>query len=606
MYEPIADYGIIGNLHTIALVSLKGSIDYMPFMRIDSPTIFLKLLDAEKGGYFSVCPTDSFTSKQRYITDTNVLTTNFFSDEGMAELLDYMPVNEKEFNCTVVRKLKGIRGSIRFSMKCAPVFNYAMAKHTIERENDNLLFIPEISFQTPLRLLSNIPLTIKETEACCDFVLNESETVFFVLEATHNKKQRSANIEEFVNLAYKATVGFWKSWISKSKYTGRWLEIVNRSALTLKLLISYKYGSVIAAPTFSLPESIGGQLNWDYRYTWIRDGALTMYVLLNLGFYDEADAFLEWIMHQCSRKQLQLMYNVDGESDLDEKILDHLEGYRGTAPVRIGNAAHRQFQLDIYGELMDTLYIFNQMARPITLEFWQYTLRQIDFVIENWQKPDHGIWEFRKEQKEFLYSRIMCWVALDRAIKIAENNSFPYPVLKWREIRDTILNDIYKNFWNKEKQCFVQYKNGAALDASVLIMPLVNFISPYSMHWNSTVKNLEKELIHGVLIYRYGNKKRLDGFSDNEGTFTMCSFWYIQCLAKAGMYDEAAAYFERMVSYANHLGLFSEQIGYNGELLGNFPHALTHLSLIATAIELSKEKHLRKKTLPPDSEPKMK
>jgi GH15 family glucan-1,4-alpha-glucosidase len=370
--------------------------------------------------------------------------------------------------------------------------------------------------------------------------------------------------------------------------------MVLRSAITLKMLTSLQYGSTVAAATFGLPATIGAGRNWDYRYTWIRDAAFTMYAFLRLGFVDESKEFIRWLMNRCQQmkdaSELQLMYAVDGSSQLQEQVLDHLEGYRGSAPVRIGNAAAQQFQLDIYGELIDTIYLYNKDGGPITYAFWQNVRLFVDYVAANWQRPDHGIWEVRNEQRNFIYSKIMAWVALDRGILIAQSRSFPAPLDEWRRTRDAIYQEVYENYWNSEKEAFVQYKGAEVLDAAVLLMPLVHMFSPAEPRWLSTLKAIEENLVTDSLVYRY---KLADGATDgldgDEGTFSICSFWYIECLARGGQVEKARLYFEKMLGYANHLGLFSEQIGPLGEQLGNFPQAFTHLALISAAFQLNRD-----------------
>lgn len=606
-YLPIEDYGVIGNLHTIALVSLQGSIDYLPFMRIDSPTVFLNILDRQKGGHFTIKPQKGIiNSRQFYLQHTNILVTRFYTETGVAEVTDYMPVNEQEFNCAVIRQVKTVIGSVDLQMECKPAFDYARSKHTVKQGNKGLLFSPDNGKQTSIHLTSDVDIEIMDDKAVARFTLEGNSPCYFLFEAEHSLKQRTDDVKEYIQTSFATTYDFWKQWTAKCGYKGEWKEEVLRSALVLKLLISHKYGSPVAAATFGLPEAIGGERNWDYRYTWIRDAAFTMYVFMELGLYDEADKFIEWIKRQTAEHKLQLLYAVDGAKELTEEELRHLEGYKGSRPVRIGNAAHSQTQMDIYGELLDTVYIFVKYARPITFEFWQEVAEQVNFLMENWKHPDHSIWEVRGGKQEYLFTRVMCWVAMDRAIKIAEHCSFSYPLVEWRQVRDEIYRDIFDNFWDAERKTFVQYKGSKNADASMLLMPIVNFISPYSKYWQSAMKAIETNLVSDVLVYRYkSDEDMMDELKGKEGTFTICSFWYIQCLAKGGETEKAKMKFEKLLTYANSLGLFAEQIGVTGEHLGNFPQAFTHLSLIGAAIELSKEEHLRKKVLPPDNEPKM-
>ncbi|QNL48459.1 glycoside hydrolase family 15 protein [Olivibacter sp. SDN3] len=597
-YKPIENYGIIGNMKTAALVGLDGSIDFLCFPRFDSPSVFARILDAKKGGFYSVEPQmKSMHTKQLYIPGTAVLITRFFSDEGIVELTDYMPVRED--TCTsynaIVRKVKVVRGTIKFFMHCQPRFDYAREKHKSNNENGVITINADDGTKTAMRLQATFSLSVKKNDGYAAFELEEAEEAWVVLESVDEGKEDSfADISFYQHKTYFETIKFWRSWVSKSTYSGRWKEILQRSVITLKLLTSAQFGSVVAAATFGLPEEIGGDRNWDYRYTWIRDAAFTMFAFLKLGFADESVAFLKWIIAQDKNRDLHLIYKVDGESDMKEKILDHLEGYRKSSPVRIGNEADNQLQMDIYGELLDTIYIFNMYHRPITFELWKIICKEVKIVIKKWRQTDHGIWEIRNEKHEFLHSRLMCWVAMDRAIKIGQQRSFPFPQEEWITVRNELYEDIFNNFWNEKLKCWAQYKDGNkvsdTVDASVLLMPLVHFVTPEEPRWISTLSAVDKQLRLDVLVYRYNNNvNKIDGLEGEEGTFTMCSFWYIECLAKAGRLDEAVENFEKMIGYGNHLGLFAEQISKKGEHLGNFPQAFTHLGLISAALELDKQ-----------------
>ena len=593
-YQPVENYGIIGNLKTTALVSLTGSIDFMCFPGFDSPTVFASMLDSRKGGYFSVEPQMAdLTTRQLYIPGTAVLLTRFFSKTGIAELTDYMPLAKEGETApnAIVRRIKAIRGDILFKVNFVPRFNYASVKHHAEAGNDEFIFIPADDSHLRLRLLADVPLQIKNNDGYAEFTLRQSETAHIVLEAVEKQpKKKALSIDHYADNTYQQTTEEWRRWISKSSYKGLYSELIFRSAITLKLLTSAEFGSVVAAATFGIPETIGGNRNWDYRFTWIRDAAFTMYAFLSLGFFDEATAFMGWIAGLCRKEKLQLLYQINGGKGRDEEPLKHLSGYQDSKPVRIGNGAALQFQTDIYGELIDTIYIYNKSYKPITFEFWSLLQMQIECVIKDWKLADHGIWEIRNTKKEFLHSRLMCWVAMDRAIKIAEHRSFPYPEQEWRAVRDEIYNDIYHNFWNPEIEAWVQYKGAAQVDASVLLMPLTHFISPLEPRWLSTMKAVDQHLRLDVLIYRYQNQlEKADGLDGEEGTFNMCSFWYIEALAKSGKLDMAVESFEKMIGYANHLGLFSEELGKQGEHLGNFPQAFTHLALISAALELNKQ-----------------
>lgn len=591
-YLPIADYGIIGNLHTVALVSREGSIDYLPFTRFDSPTIFAALLDRKKGGRFQICPADDHVRiKQLYLPDTAILLTRFLSDTGMAELTDYMPVKEEEKGCALVRTLRCIRGDLQFHLKCAPRFDYGREQPDFTQESDHAVLMSNASCELPIRLRSNTALEAREDGIYASFHIQEGEQLTFVMEAVSDLEASSSPVDHYQDELLRKTMRFWENWVSQTTYKGRWQGTIRRSAITLKLLTSYRHGSTVAAATFGLPEEMGGERNWDYRYTWVRDSAFSMYAFLRLGFREEARAFINWIIDRCKELDhagnLRLVYRVDGTDSLEEETLDHLEGYRGSRPVRIGNAAATQYQLDIFGELIDTVYLYNRYDNSITYEFWQELREIIDYVADNWRRKGHGIWEVRSGEQEFLHSKLMCWVALDRGIRIARNRSFPAPKEKWRQVRNEIYEDIYHNFWNEEKQAFTQARGSDVVDASALLIPIVRLLSPFEKRWQSTLKAIERELSADTLIYRYRTTAGAeDGLEGEEGTFSLCSFWYIENLAKAGQLTKARLYFEKMLGYANHLGLFSEMIALNGEQVGNFPQAFTHLSLISAALQL--------------------
>ncbi len=590
-FQPIENYGIIGNLKTCALVSLNGSIDFMCAPRFDSPSIFATMLDRQKGGFCAIEPElEDLTTKQLYFPETAILLTRFFSDSGIGELTDFMPVSENHISLpsAIVRKIKTIRGSINYKFSCVPRFGYSESDYEVSEENDVLTFHCAKE-DIKIKVSADVPLIVRKQNGYAEFTLKEAETATIVLEFL-KPEEEGQPLSYYINEAYQTTKDFWIKWTNKTNYSGRHGELIRRSAITLKLLTSVEFGSVVAAPTFGLPEAIGGDRNWDYRFTWIRDAAFTMYAFLTLGYYDEATAFIDWIFGLCQKIDLQLIYQIDGNPNIEETELKQFEGYRKSKPVRIGNGAAHQIQIDIYGELIDTIYIYNKSYKPITYEFWTLIEKQIAQVIKNWKKPDHGIWEIRSAKKEFLHTRLMCWVAMDRAIKIAQDRSFPYPEAEWHQVRSEIYNDIYHNFWNEKLGAWVQYKGAEHVDASVLLMPLTHFISPLEPRWLSTMKVIDDELLLDVLVYRYKNGfKNIDGLEGEEGTFNMCSFWFIEALAKSGELDKAVEYFEKMIGYSNHLLLFSEELGKKGELLGNFPQAFTHLALISAAVELNKQ-----------------
>jgi GH15 family glucan-1,4-alpha-glucosidase len=593
-YQPIENYGVIGDLHTVALVGTDGSIDFMCFPHFDSPSIFAAMLDAEKGGHFKLAPIlNDAKHKQLYLPDTNMLLTRFLADEGVAEVSDFMPVAEAGYSHQVIRRAKTVRGEIDFRMVCAPAFDYGRASHRIERDGSEIIFVSEGKDKTVLRLRSQVPVQIENGAVAAQFTLRAGDRATFVLEDA-TERESPAAAQHYAIDTFKETMNFWRAWIGKSTYKGRWREMVNRSALALKLLTSDKHGAMVAAPTFGLPEEVGGERNWDYRFTWIRDASFTLYALMRLGYTHEAAAFMRWIEDRCHElephRPLQVIYALDGHHDLTEQVLEHFEGYQKSAPVRIGNGAYNQLQLDIYGELMDSVYLYNKYGEAISYDFWMQLTRLVDWLCHNWQQPDEGIWETRGGKQEFAYSRVLSWVALDRAIRLAHKRSFPAPFDRWYHVRDDIYADIYQNFWDPKLRAFVQYKGAQTVDAACLLMPLVRFTGPTDPRWISTMKAIKESLVEDSLVYRYNLcHASSDGLSGREGTFSMCSFWFVECLSRAGDLEKARFFFEKALGYANHLGLYSEELGPSGEHLGNFPQAFTHLALISAAYNLDRE-----------------
>ena len=595
-YAPIGEYGVIGDLYTVALVGMDGSIDFLCLPHFDSPSVFAALVDAERGGRFQIAPLlEGAARKQLYLPDTNVLLTRFLDAHGVAEVSDFMPVEDAGLAHNLVRRAKTVRGEVRFQMRCDPRFDYARATHTAERG------------ATPRCSSSGGPATASWRCACGRRSRCVSRTARpwpssrWAPTPRPGSSSRWCSTQEpspseqpdYQSDAFKQTVNFWRRWVARSTYGGRWREMVNRSALTLKLLTSRQHGSIVAAPTFGLPETIGGGRNWDYRYTWIRDSSFTLYGLMRLGYTDEAAAFMRWVMARCGELEpdgsLQIMYGLDGRHALPEETLPHLEGYMGSSPVRVGNAAFDHLQLDIYGELMDSVYLYDKYGSPIGYDAWTNVVRLMDWVCANWRRPDEGIWEVRGGRQEFLYSRVMCWVAVDRAIRLANKRSFPAPLARWYETRDTIYQDVFTRFWDPTRRAFIQHAGATTLDAAALLMPLVRFVSPTDPRWISTLRAIEHELVSDSLVYRY---RLAGGFSDGltgeEGTFSMCSFWYVECLSRMGDLHKARFFFEKMLGYANHLGLYGEELGPQAQHLGNFPQAFTHLALISAAFDLDR------------------
>jgi GH15 family glucan-1,4-alpha-glucosidase len=598
-YQPIENYGIIGDLHTTALVGMDGSIDWLCLPHHDSPSVFAAILDSAKGGRFKVSAVGGeVTTKQLYWPDTNVLVSRFFTPDGVGEITDYMPIAALESGHKrhqIVRRVEVVRGTMTFRIECSPAFDYARKEHETRIVPGGAIFH---SLDLSLGLASFFPLEQKDNGATAEFTLQEEQSTVFVLreiEAGEDCGVCLSRMDE--EEIFMQTVEYWRRWLSKCTYTGRWREMVRRSALTLKLLTFEPTGAIVAAPTMGLPESIGGERNWDYRYTWIRDAAFTIYGLLRIGFTEEAAGFINWLGSRCQRANpdgsLQLMYGIDGRQDLTEEILDHLEGYRSSRPVRLGNGAYDQVQLDIYGELMDAVYLYNKHGSPISYDLWTHLRALINWVCDNWQNEDEGIWETRGGRRNFVYSRLMCWVAMDRGLRLADKRSFPADHERWLEIRDRIYEEIMEKGWSQERQAFVQTYGDNTLDASSLIMPLVFFLSPSDPRMLKTLDAINRPpkdggLVSNSLVYRYDVQKSADGLTGEEGTFSLCTFWLVEALTRAGRLEESRLIFEHMLGYANHLGLYAEEIGHRGEALGNFPQAFTHLTLISAAYNLDR------------------
>ncbi|MEU6196339.1 glycoside hydrolase family 15 protein [Streptomyces sp. NPDC047061] len=596
-YLPIAEHGLIGDLRSVALVGSNGTIDWYCSPSFDAPSVFAAVLDAERGGFFALAAAVPARTKQFYFPDTNVLITRFYTDEGVGEVQDFMPVageSGEPAECErhrLIRRVLCVRGTVPFRVRVAPRFNYGADPHTLRLLGDTALFE---SAAKSLLLTSTVVLEGDGPDACADFKLSEGESAVFALDQAGEDIAPRGCARAEAERQFETTVCYWRRWLHQSRYRGRWREMVHRSALTLKLLTYAPTGAIVAAPTTSLPEQFGGERNWDYRYVWIRDAAFAVYALLRLGFSSEAAAFMKFVTTYISPGDgfasgpLQIMYGIDGRTDLPERELTYLEGHCGSAPVRVGNGAAGQLQLDIYGALIDSIYLYDKWAEPISSGQWDDVTRLVEWVCDHWDQPDEGIWETRGGRKNFLYSRLMCWVAVERAIRLANRRGLPADLPRWRQCRDTIYRWIMDRGWSERRGAFVQHEGGDVLDASLLMMPLAKFIAPTDPKWLSTLDALTEDLVSDSLVYRYDPQASPDGLRGDEGTFSICSFWYVEALVRAGRVDEARLAFEKMLTYANHLGLYAEEIGRTGEQQGNFPQAFTHLSLISAAFNLDR------------------
>jgi GH15 family glucan-1,4-alpha-glucosidase len=587
----IGAHGIIGDMRSAALVNDKGSVDFFCWPEFDSPTIFCSLLDTPEAGIFQLAPDlPDARREQIYLPDTNVLQTRWLSEHAVVEITDLLPIGDDvDALPLLMRRVRVVSGSATFNLRCAVRHDYGRADTHAEMDEKDVTF--RATGQPSLRLASDQTLQVDAQAAVAQFTLKHNETAAFMLGGIDDPRFTEGAAE----LCMERTLKYWRGWISQSNYRGRWREIVNRSALALKLLTSRRQGAILAAATFGLPETPGGERNWDYRYTWIRDASFTVYAFMRLGFVDEANHYMQWLrgrVSDCCGKpmKLNILYAIDGQQELPETELTHLAGHGGARPVRIGNGAYEQIQLDIFGELMDAVYLVNKYGDAISHEGWRHVGEVVDQVCENWQSEDVGIWEMRGETHHFLHSRLMCWVALDRAIRLASKRSLPAPFARWDDTRQAIYTDIWDNFWDEERGHFVQYKGGTALDGSMLLMPLVRFVSAKDPRWLSTLEAIEKTLVRDGMVYRYRNEDaNIDGLNGTEGAFAACSFWYVECLARAGQVEKAHLEFEQLLRYANPLGLYAEEFDSHGRHLGNTPQALTHLALISAASFLDRK-----------------
>ena len=610
-YPNISDHGLIGDLQTAALVSTDGTVNWFCCPRFDSPSVFASLLDVGKGGYFRITPENECVTRQLYLPDTAVLITRFMSADGVGEIYDFMPIAGKRATTRhrLVRQCRVVRGTMKFILELQPRFDYARVAHTVQLTNDGAVFRAQDTInaaggagatgELTLHMSGSSASSLEEQGVTMERdgdglratrTLRTGQSWGVILESDGGVPKRVHNDE--IHRLLNDTVAFWRHWLHGSTYRGRWRGMVTRSAMTLKLMQYAPTGGLVAAPTTALPEQAGGERNWDYRYTWIRDGSFSIYGLLGLGFTEEAEGFAAWLRDRAAEQAgdasgpLKIMYRVDGSSDLTEEILGHLEGWRGSRPVRIGNGAADQLQLDIYGEAMDALALADKNGVPVTHQNWLEIAKFIDWLCEHWDQPDEGIWETRGGRKNFVYGRFQTWVALDRAVKMAQQRARPADATRWTAERDAVYNQIFDQGWHPKIGAFTQFYSSEVLDSSLLLMPLQGFISPKDPMWLRTLDAIDRELVSDSLVYRYNPSASPDGLAGNEGTFSLCTFWYVDALARAGRLEEAQLAFEKMHTYANHLGLYSEEIGSTGEQLGNFPQAFSHLALISAAVNL--------------------
>jgi GH15 family glucan-1,4-alpha-glucosidase len=600
-YPLIENHGLIGDLQTAALVTTDGTIDWFCCPRFDSPSVFGALLDREKGGHFTVAPAHkTYATKQLYFPDTAVLVTRFMTEAGAGEVVDFMPVTGRTATpChRLVRMLRCVRGSMSFEIEIAPRFDYGRKPHKLHITDHGAVFASEgleltvhaVREPGDERLVNSLT---GEQDLHFSLTLQAGQERGLVMESSADGPPREIRLTEFQKL-FDDTVRYWRSWLGQSRYSGRWREAVERSAVTLKLMTYAPSGALVAAPTAGLPEQLGGERNWDYRFTWIRDASFSVYALLGLGFKEEATSFIGWLRDRVKERAgsagdtgpLNIMYRVDGSSDLVEETLEHWEGYQGSAPVRIGNGAADQLQLDIYGEALDSIYFAHQHGIQLDHGGWTSLHTLLDWLTDHWDQAEEGLWETRGGRKDFTYGRVMSWVAFDRALRLAAASGRPAAVERWSRERNQIYEQVLTQGWDAGRSAFVQHYGSDVLDSALLRMPTVGFITPDDPIWKSTLDAMDRELVSDSLVYRYNPEASPDGLRGSEGTFSLCTFMYVDALARAGRTDQARLVLEKMLTYANHLGLYSEEIGLTGRQLGNFPQAFTHLAFIDAAITL--------------------
>jgi GH15 family glucan-1,4-alpha-glucosidase len=594
MSRPIESYGLIGNMVTSALVGADGSIDWLCVPHFDSGACFAALLGDADNGHWQIAPAGQVTStSRRYLDDTMILETRFETAEGAVSVTDFMPLTDNEDYVSLVRLVRGETGRVAMRSELTLRFDYGHVVPWVRRQNYG---IRAIAGPDSIQLRTPVPLVGKGFSTCGDFTVAAGETVPFLLSygPSHRPDPEDADCQKLLG----ETVAWWRAWSARCSYQGPWRDAVMRSLITLKSLSFQPTGGIVAAPTTSLPECLGGVRNWDYRHCWIRDATLTLLALLNAGYRDEARAWREWLLRAVAGTptDMQIMYGLDGKRRLVELELGWLPGYENSRPVRIGNAAYRQFQLDIFGELMDVLHVgrkhaldaYDKHALDAYEESWNLQCVLIDHLAKVWREPDEGLWEVRGPRRHFTHSKMMAWVAADRAVKAMEKFALKGPLDRYRQLRSDIHDDVCRHGFDEEKNSFVHYYGAKTLDAALLLMPETGFLPPDDPRVLGTIAAIERELTVDGLLLRYDTGEPIDGLPAGEGGFLACSFWLADAMAMTGRLDEARSLFERLLGLRNDLGLLAEE--YDPHLkrqLGNFPQAFSHIALVNTAINLT-------------------
>jgi GH15 family glucan-1,4-alpha-glucosidase len=607
MYLPIQDYAVIGDTHTAALINSRGWIDWACLPHFDSPAVFLRLLDDFKGGYCAIEFERLGRTSRRYLEATNILETTFTTETGSAVVTDFMPVRKRrELHPTgadiasdhrIIRRIRCTSGTTRCVIHVRPTFSFATERADLSVNNDIVLFKGS---RDGLHVQCPTSPVLQDGIAHITLGLTAGDVASLVLTYSNRGRENRLTPEE-IDRALAETRDYWNDWSRSCDYAyqGEYRDAVLRSALTLKLLTFEPTGAIVAAATTSLPEQIGGIRNWDYRFTWLRDSTFTLLALMNLGYFGEAHDFMHFCVRACRAGELQILYTIEGKLEAEEKTLDHLEGYRGSRPVRVGNAAATQGQLDIYGEILDSAYLFashgavTKYSESLLKDLWPMAKRIAETVVLDWRHPDAGIWEVRGGDRHFVHSKAMCWVALARAMELARLAGVGDDISRWTRERDAIMDSLLREGFNRKVGAFVQSYGSTALDASILRLPLLGVIPADNPRMLSTIEQIEKQLARDGLVYRYVNAG--DGLPGGEGTFAICTFWLIQNYAVLGRLQQAEEMFRHVLSFGNDLGLFSEEIEpATGEQLGNFPQAFTHIALINTAVRLEAARTGRK------------
>jgi GH15 family glucan-1,4-alpha-glucosidase len=584
----IEDYGLIGNMLSAALVGRDGSIDWLCLPRFDSAACFAALLGGAEHGHWSIAPAAAeHRMTRRYLPDTAVLETTFSTDEGEVTLTDFMPLSDDETKVDVVRIVGGVRGAVTMEMELVLRFNYGQAVPWVRRRDYGL---SAVVGPDAVELHTDVPLEGRDLTTTSSFTVREGETVPLTL-SYHRSHETPHFVADHLE-SLESTIEWWHEWSGRCRFecsNSTWKQAVKRSLITLKMLTFAPTGGIVAAPTTSLPEAIGGPRNWDYRYCWLRDSTFTLYALLDAGYREEADAWRRWLLRAAAGlpDQLRIMYGIAGDRWLPEIDVPWLPGYEGSKPVRVGNRAVEQRQLDVYGEVMDAFYVAREASmRPLD-EAWRLQTELLGHVEQVWRETDHGIWEVRGAPRAFTHSRVMCWVAFDRAIKSAEHFGLDGPVERWAAVRDEIHADICTHGYDAERGTFVQYYGGAPLDAALLLLPQTGFLPPGDPRIRGTIAAIERELQRDGFVLRYSTDEVDDGLPGGEGAFLACSFWLADAYVMTGRFDAAVEMFERLLAVRNDLGLLAEEYDpIARRQLGNFPQGFSHIGLVNTAFNL--------------------